>query len=67
MNRILRADLADAVAILELQKRAYQQEAALYDDWTIPPLTQTPDQINAEFDNMTAADPLLPGDCRCLS
>ena len=56
MNRILRADLADAAAILELQKRAYQQEAALYDDWTIPPLTQTPDQgrcISSKTSNYT--------------
>ena len=28
-------------AILELQKLAYQSEARLYEDWTLPPLTQT--------------------------
>ena len=35
------AQLDDAEAILSLQKRAYEQEARLYGDWTIPPLTQT--------------------------
>jgi ribosomal protein S18 acetylase RimI-like enzyme len=32
---------ADAAEILALQKLAYLSEAALYDDYTIPPLTQT--------------------------
>jgi GNAT superfamily N-acetyltransferase len=31
----------DAADILALQKLAYRSEAALYDDYTIPPLTQT--------------------------
>jgi ribosomal protein S18 acetylase RimI-like enzyme len=42
VNReILRAMAADAAAILDLQKLAYQSEAWLYDDWTLPPLIQT--------------------------
>jgi ribosomal protein S18 acetylase RimI-like enzyme len=44
------ADVADAGEILELQKRAYQSEAAIYDDYGIPPLTQTLDEIRAEFE-----------------
>jgi ribosomal protein S18 acetylase RimI-like enzyme len=43
------AEVGDAAAILTLQRLAYQSEAALYDDWAIPPLTQTLDQITAEF------------------
>ncbi len=40
---------ADAEEILELQKLAYQSEAALYQDYKIPPLTQTLADITAEF------------------
>lgn len=39
----------DAEAILDLQYAAYQSEAALYDDPSIPPLTQTLAQLIAEF------------------
>ena len=53
MNQILPADISDAVEILELQKLAYKSEAALYDDWSIPPLTQTLDEIKKEFGEMT--------------
>lgn len=49
--RIQRATAADAPAILALQKRAYESEARLYDDWTLPPLTQTLDSLRAEFSN----------------
>jgi ribosomal protein S18 acetylase RimI-like enzyme len=42
------AILSDASAILDLQKLAYQSEAAIYDDYAIPPLTQTPESM--EFD-----------------
>ena len=46
---IARASIADMEAILTLQKLAYRSEAALYDDFTIPPLTQTLDQITADL------------------
>ena len=36
-------------AILALQKLAYESEARLYDDWKLPPLTQTLDSLQAEF------------------
>lgn len=49
----MRADISDAAEILELQKLAYQSEAVLYDDWSIPPLTQSLNQIRKEFDGMT--------------
>ncbi len=39
----------DASAILSLQKLAYQSEARLYDDWTLPPLVQTLDALRSEL------------------
>jgi GNAT superfamily N-acetyltransferase len=49
--RIEAASLDDAPTILALQKRAYESEARLYDDWQIPPLTQTLESLRAEFDS----------------
>jgi ribosomal protein S18 acetylase RimI-like enzyme len=46
---ITSALLTDAPEILDLQKLAYQSEAALNDDYTIPPLTQTLPEIEADF------------------
>ena len=46
---IVRAERFDAAEILALQKIAYQSEARLNDDGTIPPLTQTLAEIEAEF------------------
>jgi len=43
------ADVRDAGAILDLQKLAYQSEADLYNDYTIPPLIQTLEGITADF------------------
>ncbi len=47
---ILEAALDDAGEILALQKLAYQSEAKLYDDPSIPPLTQTLTDLEAEFE-----------------
>lgn len=47
--RIARATGEDAEEILDLQKRAYESEARLYNDWTLPPLTQTLAQLLDEF------------------
>jgi GNAT superfamily N-acetyltransferase len=44
-----RADVEDVEEILALQKLAYQSEAAIYNDYTIPPLTQTLEEIEADF------------------
>jgi len=46
--RIERASLADAPAILALQKLAYRS-ARLYDDWTLPPLPQTLENLREDF------------------
>ena len=47
--RIERAVPGDAERILALQKLAYESEARLYDDWTLPPLTQTLENLAEEF------------------
>jgi len=47
--RIERAGVDDAAGVLALQKLAYQSEAQLYDDWTLPPLTQTLEHLHEEF------------------
>jgi ribosomal protein S18 acetylase RimI-like enzyme len=49
--RIVPATADDAPDILALQKIAYQKEAIRYDDWTIPPLTQTLPEIQKDFKN----------------
>ena len=46
---IARANVDDAKEILDLQKLAYHSEAAIYNDYSIPPLTQTLEEITADF------------------
>jgi GNAT superfamily N-acetyltransferase len=48
---IEQAVVDDAGEILVLQKLAYNSEAALYGDYSIQPLTQTLDEIRAEFES----------------
>jgi ribosomal protein S18 acetylase RimI-like enzyme len=47
---IVQASTDDAGEILALQKNAYQSEAKLNDDWTLPPLTETLPEIISEFE-----------------
>jgi GNAT superfamily N-acetyltransferase len=47
--RIAYATLDDAEEILALQKLAYESEARLYNDWTLPPLTETLASLLDEF------------------
>ena len=46
---ILKADLTDAEEILALQKRAFKQEAELYGDYNIEPLTVCLENTIDEF------------------
>ena len=46
---ISHAVVEDAPAILGLQRLAYQSEARLYSDWTLPPLTQTLESLQDEL------------------
>jgi predicted N-acetyltransferase YhbS len=45
------ADILDAEEILDLQKLAYRSEAAIYEDYTIPPLIQTHEEMLVDFDD----------------
>jgi ribosomal protein S18 acetylase RimI-like enzyme len=47
------AAIEDAEQILKLQTLAYQSEAEIYQDYNIPPLTQTIAEIKEEFVNQT--------------
>lgn len=49
MIEIARASLEDAAILLELQKLAYESEARLYNDFEMPPLLQTVEEMRAEF------------------
>jgi len=46
---ITAATIADAEAILDLQRTAYLSEARLYNDYSLPPLTQTLEDLQASF------------------
>ncbi len=47
------AEAGDIDEILGLQKRAFHSEAIFYDDFSMPPMTQTHDQMQEEFANRT--------------
>ena len=46
-----RATVDDTKEILDLQKLAYRSEAELYNDYAIPPLTQTLEEMKSDFKN----------------
>jgi len=58
---ITRATPGDAQEILNLQKLAYQSEAAIYQDYAIPPLTQTLPEIEAEMQSQLFLKSLAAG------
>ncbi len=47
----MKAELTDLPGILSLQYLAYQSEATLHNDPNIPPLKQTLDEVQCEFEN----------------
>lgn len=51
--KIDRATDSDLAEILKLQYLAYQSEAELLNNWSIPPLLQTLDELRAEFEQGT--------------
>ena len=55
------ATIDDLNLILALQKLAYRSEAAIYGDYTISPLTQTRDEIEADFSDQVYLKALLKG------
>ena len=58
---IEQAGLEVAPAVLALQKSAYRSEAEIYGDYTIPPLTQTLDEIEVDFKNQLVLKASLEG------
>ena len=50
---IFEADVIDADTILSIQQAAYLSEAKRYNDYAIPPLRQTLDQLRNQFQNHT--------------
>jgi ribosomal protein S18 acetylase RimI-like enzyme len=50
---ILCAQIKDLQAILELQYLAYQSEAEIHNNYSIPPLTQTLEDVMQEYQNGT--------------
>ena len=53
MHTIRPATPDDATTILDIQKRAFAEEARLCDNWEIPPLTETLDAVVAHIENQT--------------
>ena len=58
---IEQANLEDAPAVLALQKTAYRSEAEIYGDYAIPPLTQTLDEIEVDFENQLVLKASIEG------
>ena len=57
-----RAELSDVEEILRLQYAAYQSEAALHDDYTIQPLTQTMEESIEEYHKSVVLKAVLDGE-----
>ncbi|HUL38197.1 MAG TPA: GNAT family N-acetyltransferase [Thermodesulfobacteriota bacterium] len=58
---IERATISDAEEILALQKLAYRSEAEIYNDFNIPPLVQTLESIEKDFENQIFLKALMDG------
>jgi ribosomal protein S18 acetylase RimI-like enzyme len=58
---IEKAEFNDLEEILSLQKLAYQSEAAIYNDYSIPPLVQTLDGIREDFQKQLILKATLEG------
>jgi len=58
---IQRATVDDASEILALQKLAYRSEAAIYGDWTIPPLTQILAEMEADLQQQVVLKATIDG------
>ena len=56
-----RATLSDAEEILALQKLAYRSEAEIYNDFNIPPMVQTLESIEKDFENQLFLKALMDG------
>jgi len=59
--KIEKAEEKDLQEILELQKLAFRSQAEIYNDFTIPPMIQTLDEIKRDFMNQTYLKTILNG------
>src|SRR6476620_4899261 len=55
------ANVDDLNEILELQVRAYQNEAEIYNDYSIEPLIETPLELQEQFKQKTFLKAILEG------
>ncbi len=58
---IERAIISDADEILSLQKLAFISEAEIYNDYNIPPLLQTKDEITDDFNKQIIIKSMVAG------
>ena len=58
---IERAMISDTEEILVLQKLAYRSEAEIYNDFNIPPLVQTLESIEKDFENQYFLKAVMDG------
>jgi len=58
---IERAAVSDAEEILSLQKLAYRSEAEIYNDFNVPPMVQTLESIQKDFENQVFLKALIDG------
>ena len=58
---IERAAISDAEEILALQKLAYKSEAEIYNDFNIPPMVQTLESMEKDFENQVFLKALMDG------
>lgn len=59
---ILKAEQNDLAAILQLQKNCYLSEAEIYNDYEIPPLTQSLESLEKEFENSMILKSVINGE-----
>jgi ribosomal protein S18 acetylase RimI-like enzyme len=55
------ATIDDAKEILQLQKLAYQSEAAIYDDYSIPPSIQSLEDMVSDLQKQTVLKVMMDG------
>jgi len=59
--RLEPATIQDLDQILQLQKKAFQDQAMIYNDFSLPPLTQTIDELKAEAELKTIYKVVVEG------
>ena len=58
---IEKATVSDAEELLALQKLSYRSEAGIYNDFRLPPLVQTLESIEKDFENQVFLKALIDG------